>query len=151
MANIRLSVSVDAPRRRVWADLADIASHAEWMQDAQSIRFTSARRTGVGTELVCRTRVGPLRLDDRMVVTEWRPYRAMAIRHAGVVTGTGRVTLGRPRRRPGGRRAGRTRLTWHEQLSFPWWMGGPVGAATAAPVLARIWRKNLDAFARRFT
>jgi len=113
------------------------------MQDAVAIRFAGRRRAGVGTEFDCDTRVGPLRLTDRMVVTEWRTGRTMGIRHQGIVTGTGRFTL-RPMR------GGRTRFTWEERLVFPWWMGGPFGAFAGSFVLRRIWRANLGAFAARF-
>jgi len=143
MAKIRVSTVIHAPRRRVWADVADIASHAEWMADAESIRFRGPRTAGVGAEFDCRTRVGPFRLNDRMEVTEWRPGRAMGIRHVGVVTGEGRFTLRRARR-------GRTRFTWQERLEFPLWMGGRLGAQVGALVLARIWRRNLGNLARRF-
>jgi len=71
-----------------------------------------------------------------MTVTEWEPGRAIGIDHRGIVTGSGRFTL---RRRPGDR----TRFTWNERLTFPWWMGGPVGALAAKPVLRAIWRRNL--------
>ena len=125
MARVRVSTVVDAPPRRVWADVRDIASHVEWMRDARAIRFAGRRRTGVGTSFECDTRVGPLRLTDRMVVTEWRTGRSMGIRHQGIVTGSGRFTLHTAR-------GGRTRFTWEERLSFPWWMGGPFGAMAGA-------------------
>lgn len=106
------------------------------MGDAVAIRHTSPLREGVGTTFDCDTRVGPFRLTDRMEVTEWSEGRAMGIRHVGLVQGTGRFTV-RPVRR------GRTRFTWDERLRFPWWMGGPAGSVAAAPVLRRIWRRNL--------
>jgi hypothetical protein len=137
VTRIRVSTVIDAAPRRVWRDLEDIASHVEWMRDAAAIRFTSHRRSGVGTAFDCDTRVGPLRLTDRMEVTEWKRGRRMGIRHVGVVTGTGRFTLRRRLRRRG------TRFTWEEDLAFPWWMGGPAGAAVARPVLRRMWRGNL--------
>src|SRR5438045_9785810 len=104
------------------------------MRDARAIRFAGRRRTGVGTSFERDTRVGPLRLTGRMVVTERRTGRSMGIRHQGIVTGSGRFTLHTAR-------GGRTRFTWEERLSFPWWMGGPFGAMAGAFVLRRIWRK----------
>jgi Polyketide cyclase / dehydrase and lipid transport len=105
------------------------------MQDADAIRVSSPRVTGVGTTFECDTRVGPLKLTDRMEVTEWRTRRAMTIRHTGLVRGVGRFTL---KVRPGG-----TLFTWEERLRFPWWLGGPVTGAVASPVLRRIWKGNL--------
>ena len=142
MTRIKVSVPIDAPRRRVWADLQDIASHVEWMHDAVAIRFTSRRRQGVGTTFDCDTKVGPLRTTDRMEVTEWRPRRAMGIRHVGVVTGSGRFALKR-------RRRGGTRMVWDERLSFPWWAGGPLAGVAAKPVLRAVWKRNLRNLKRR--
>jgi hypothetical protein len=141
---IRVSTVIDAPLATVWADLRNIASHVEWMQDAVAIRFTSERREGVGTSFECDTRVGPFRLRDTMVVTEWEPERAMGIRHEGVVTGVGRFTLRRRGRR-------RTRFTWTERLTFPWWLGGPAGALVGGQVLRVVWRRNLAGLRRRFS
>lgn len=142
MGHIRVSTVIAAPRRRVWADLQDIASHVHWMADAESIAFTSGRREGVGASFDCITRVGPVRLTDRMTVTEWAPGRAMGIRHVGVVTGTGRFTLRTTAR-------GRTRFTWEERLSYPWWLGGAVGELVSRPLLRRIWKNNLRRLKRR--
>ncbi len=115
--------------------MRDIGSHVRWMQDADAIRITSPRATGVGTTFECDTRVGPLRLTDRMEVTEWRERKAMTIRHNGLVRGVGRFTL---KVVPGG-----TLFTWEERLRFPSWLGGPVTGALATPVFRRIWKGNL--------
>ena len=142
MGRIRVSTTIDVPRARVWDDVKDIASHVQWMEDAVAIRFTSPRKAGVGTAFDCDTKVGPLRLTDKMEITEWKPRRVMGIRHVGFVTGTGRFTLGR-------RRRGRTRFTWEERLTFPWWMGGPLGAEVGGAVLRLIWKRNLRNLKRR--
>jgi hypothetical protein len=138
MPRIRVATTIPAPPSAVWASVADLASHVGWMADAEAIRFTSARRTGVGTTMEVDTRVGPFRLTDVLEVTEWRRRRAIGVRHTGVVGGTGRFTLRRSRLRHR-----TTRFTWEEQLAFPPWLGGPLGALVAAPVLRRIWRGNL--------
>jgi hypothetical protein len=136
MTRIRVRATIDAPRGVVWARLADIADHIHWMADASAIRFTSERRSGVGTTFECETRVGPLRTTDVMEVTEWRRCRSLGVRHSGVVSGAGRFVLRRGRRGP-------TRITWDERLRFPWWLGGPVAGMVAAPVLRLVWRGNL--------
>ena len=133
---IRTCITIDAPPAAVWADVNRLDSHVDWMRDAKSIRFRGRRRTGVGTELECRTRVGLLATTDVLVVTEWRPRRSIGIAHEGVVRGRGRFTLRR-------RRGGRTRFCWREQLQFPWWMGGRMGEVAAWPLLRMIWKGNL--------
>ena len=142
MGRIRVSTTIDAPPRRVWRDVRDIASHVEWMHDAVAIRFRTRRRRGVGTTYECDTAVGPLRTVDVMQVTEWRKRRVMGVRHVGIVTGSGRFTLRRARR-------GRTRFTWEEELVFPWWMGGPIGGIVGGQVMKQVWRRNLRSLRRR--
>lgn len=143
MARVRVRTTIDAPPEVVWADLSDIASHVEWMTDAVAIRFLSAQTTGTGTRFECDTKVGPLRLTDLMEVTEWSPGQAMGVDHVGLVTGSGRFTLKKLR-------GGRTRFQWREQLRFPLWMGGPLGALAAKPVLSWVWRRNLRSLSQRF-
>jgi hypothetical protein len=133
---IKVGVTIDVMQADVWNVIEPIENHVDWMLDAESIQFIDSQTRGVGTSFDCITKVGPIRLTDRMTVTEWEPGRSMGIEHHGVVTGRGRFTL---RRRPGGH----TKFTWSEELTFPWWMGGPVGALAAKPVLRAIWRRNL--------
>jgi carbon monoxide dehydrogenase subunit G len=136
---IRVSVTLEAPPDEVWDDVRDLASHVEWMADAESITFVTPTHDGVGAAFDCVTKVGFIRLTDRMEITEWRPERAMGVRHVGLVTGTGRFTLRR-------RLRGRTRFTWQERLDVPWWLGGPL----ATPVLYLLWRRNLHRLRARF-
>jgi carbon monoxide dehydrogenase subunit G len=133
---IRVGITIDAPPATTWSVVEPIERHVDWMVDADSIRFTGPQTRGVGTSFDCLTKVGPIRLTDRMTITEWEPGKRMGIRHEGIVTGRGRFTLRRSR-------GGRTRFTWNENLTFPWWMGGPAGAIAAKPVLRAIWRRNL--------
>jgi hypothetical protein len=141
MARVRVSTSIKATPDVVWRELEDIERHTEWMADAVAIHFTSPQRRGVGTTFDCETRIGPLRMVDRMAITEWRPRRAMGVRHDGLITGSGRFTLRRTGRR-------RTRFVWREQLRFPWWLGGRLTAVAAAPVFWIVWRGNLRRLAR---
>ena len=126
----------------VWRHVEDIASHVNWMADAEAIRFTSPSTSGVGTTFDCDTKIGPFRLTDRMEITEWVPGATMGVSHVGTVTGSGRFQL-----REVGK--GRTEFTWEETLAFPLWMGGAIGARFGGPVMARLWRGNLGRLKRQ--
>ena len=144
-----------APPEEVWEDISDLSSHVEWMHDAYSIEFTSERTSGTGTTFDCETRVGPLRTVDRMRITRWEPARCMGVEHVGLVRGTGEFTLRPVRRAVEGRRGRRrkvvhTRFVWRERLRFPWFLGGPIGALVARPVLRWVWTRNLRNLRARF-
>lgn len=143
MSRIRVTTTIGASRPKVWADVSDLSSHVEWMQDAREIRFLTRRRRGAGTTFDCDTRVGPLRLTDRMRIISWVPRREIGIRHEGAVAGEGHLLL----QRAG---VGHTRVVWEERLSFPWWLGGSLGATLAGLVLRQVWQANLRRLSRRF-
>jgi uncharacterized protein YndB with AHSA1/START domain len=138
MSRISVSIELDASPERVWQVVEPVERHVDWMHDAVAIRFETDQTRGVGTRFLCDTKVGPIKLVDRMEITEWRPGEAMGVRHTGLVTGTGLFTLepidlGR-----------RTRFTWAEELIFPWWLGGPIGAFVGGKIVMQaIWRRNL--------
>lgn len=85
--------------------------------------------------MAVETRVGPFRTIDHIEVTDWVDGESISVVHTGMVKGTG--TLAAQSEGTG------TRVIWQEQLRFPWWLGGPVGAWFASPILAAIWRGNL--------
>jgi uncharacterized protein YndB with AHSA1/START domain len=136
MPTIEVRTTIAAPPEVVWAAVEDIATHVEWMADAEAIRFDTDQTSGTGTTFECDTKIGPFALTDHMSITEWDPGRVMGVRHTAVVTGEGRFTL-----TPTG--DGGTEFAWREALRFPWWMAGPLGGAAGAPVMRRVWRGNL--------
>lgn len=143
MARIRVSTTIEAPIDAVWEYVRRIDSHTEWMADAESISFQGKQTEGVGTAFECLTKVGPLSLNDAMVVTEWAEQEAIGVRHTGLVTGEGRFTL-----TPAG--TGRTEFCWTEELQFPWWMGGVLGDIVGARILEWVWRRNLKTLRAQF-
>lgn len=138
MARIVVARVVAQPGAVVWDGLSDLESHVNWMADAVSIEFGSEQRSGPGTSMKVETRVGPFRTLDRMDVVGWEEGKAIEVAHTGLVTGRG--TLSMEPVEDG------TRVVWDEELRFPWWLGGPITAWLARPVLSRIWRKNLASF-----
>ena len=141
MPRVRVGTTVAASPRQVWAHIADVRAHGEWMRDAEAIRLIGGTANRVGATYEVDTRVGPIRLLDVVEVTEWDEAKAMGVRHVGVVRGTGRFTL---EERDGG-----TRFVWDEELKFRWWMGGPLGALVGGLLLKQVWKRNLRTLKRR--
>lgn len=143
MAKVHVSVEIDASPDEVWSVVEPVEDHVQWMHDAVAIRFITDQHRGAGTTFECDTKIGPFALVDEMEITEWVPGEAMGVRHSGIVTGSGRFTLtpidlGR-----------RTRFAWTEELHFPWYFAGRLGAAIAGPtVLRAVWSRNLRGLRR---
>lgn len=138
MARITVSTDLNASPEKVWEIVEPVERHVDWMADAVAIRFTSPQTRGVGTIFDCDTKVGPIKLTDRMEITEWEPGRAMGVKHVGMVTGTGVFTIAPL---DGGLRSS---FTWSEKLTFPWWLGGPIGEFIGGNIVMKaIWRRNL--------
>lgn len=135
MARIEVSREMAVPHELVWGALADLGSHAGWMKDAESLEFTSEQTTGLGAVMEVETRIGPFRTLDILEVTGWDEGRSIDVAHRGLVTGEGRLEATAIDQG--------TQVSWVENLQFPWWLGGPVTAWLARPVLAAIWRGNL--------
>ena len=136
MPSIEVEVLIDASPQEVWDSVESIASHVEWMHDAAEIRFLTDQREGTGTTFECDTKVGPITLTDVMTITEWETAKVMGVTHEGSVTGVGKFTL-EPH-------ADITRFVWAEELFFPWFLGGAIGAVVAKPILTLIWKRNLS-------
>jgi carbon monoxide dehydrogenase subunit G len=113
------------------------------MADAYAIEFRTEQTEGPGTVIDVETRVGPLRTHDLIEVVAWDPPARIGVRHTGLFTGSGEFLLERA-----GSNA--TRFTWREDIRFPWYFAGPIGAWAAAPVLRAIWKRNLRRLADRF-
>jgi carbon monoxide dehydrogenase subunit G len=139
---IRIEQEVPAPRAKVWKELADLGSHASWMTDAGEVEFLGESTSGVGTRIRVPTRIGPLRTTDILEVTDWVEGKSMIVRHLGIFSGTGQFRL--EGQLP-------TVVIWEERLRFPWWLGGPITAVAARPILNRIWTGNLKRFATKFS
>lgn len=135
MARIEVSRMMKTSRPVVWEALADLGSHARWMRDARSVEFLGSRKRGLGTRMAVETRVGPFRTVDLLEVTGWEEGRSISVAHRGLIDGEGVLSV---------EDAGNGSLVrWVERLSFPWWLGGPVTAWLARPLLGAVLRGDL--------
>lgn len=141
MPRILITMPMPASAPRVWDLLADLDTHDQWMRDAESVEITTTQRRGLGVRMDVATKIGPFRTLDVMEVTGWEEGRSIEVRHEGVVSGQGILSV-----EPVGDE--RSVVTWTEDLEFPWYLGGPITAWFARPVLRWVWRANLRGLAR---
>jgi uncharacterized membrane protein len=128
-------VVIDAPIDRVWAELADIEGQPRWMHDMKSVRLTSPLPIGVGTEGISTVRVFGIGVTDPVTITEFQPPTRFALRHDGIVSGSGLITL-----EPGA--DGTTTIVrWEERLVAP--LLPHLGAAVFERVFGPIFQADL--------
>ena len=142
MPTITVSTTVPLPVAVVWDELRHIDRHVEWMNDAVAQSFVTDQREGEGTSFHCKTRIGPFVTNDVMTITRWENETVIGVEHKGLIKGEGAFFLHG--------NEGQTTLVWQEELRFPWYLGGPLTAYAAMPVLTYIWRRNLANFRARF-
>ncbi|MBT8199750.1 MAG: SRPBCC family protein [Acidimicrobiia bacterium] len=140
-----MQVSVSVPLQvsigEAWEKLSDLEDHVNWMADAERIDFEGELRSGPGVTMHVLTRIGPFSTTDVIKVVEWEPPRLIRVDHTGLFTGHGAFHLA-----PMGDSA--TLFTWEEEILFPWYLGGPIGAGFAKPVLTLVWKRNLSRLRR---
>ena len=142
----RIDVRLELPHSigHVWNRLTDWPSHSAWIP--HTVVDVTTQTNGVGTEFVGVTRIGPIRLDDPMTVSESRPPKRGAA--SCMVTKTGLVLGGTAGFTLTALGDSTTRLDWFEEVylkptSLFWW------TAPFVFIVGTIaFRSALNAFAR---
>jgi len=143
---LSISITIAAPRERVWARIADWSSQGDWMLQSK-VWVTSEITEGVGTSIAAFT--GPfykaypkfklLGLLDLMTVTHWQPPIRCDVAHVGtVLKGSGTFNLRESA-------IGGTDFDWSETIIAP-----TVIYLLIAPFLYCGVRISLARFARSF-
>lgn len=136
---IATSIAIDAPIERVWAVIADIERQPEWMHDLKSVRLLTPPPVGVGTRAKGKVQAFGIAVEDPIEITAFSPPTHFAIRHEGLVRGSGDIRLER------GSDGSTTAVTWVEVLVprvLP-----HLGAAAIALVFGPIFRRDLERLA----
>lgn len=137
MAEITLSVEVDAPPQVVWDALVDWDRQGEWML------LTEVRGGhGEGEKIEAYTGKRPLGFLDSMTITDWQPRHRCEVLHTGrVVRGSAAFDI---EALPGDR----SRFIWTEWLVLPFGVAGELGFRLVRPVVVAGILHSLRAFAR---
>jgi uncharacterized membrane protein len=137
---IRMLAVVDTPIDETWRVLADIGLQTAWMSEMTSVEVQTPGPTRVGTRAVARVRIMGLVVADPVEVTGFDPPNRYEIRHEGLFSGNGTITL------EAGADGTTTIVRWTETLIPP--LLPELGAIVQAPVLRAIFQADLHRFAR---
>jgi carbon monoxide dehydrogenase subunit G len=142
----RIDIQMDLPHGigHVWDRLTDWASHSAWIPN--TVVIITKQTNGRGTEFVGITRIGPLRLDDPMAVSEFQAPKAG--RAACTIIKTGSVLGGTAGFVLTALDDSTTRLDWFEDIYLKpkgifWWTApfvialGTIAFRSALTVFAR--------------
>ncbi len=141
MAELTLTVDVDAPPQAVFDAMVDWDRQGEWMLGT-TVRGTVNQGKGLGGWFEAYTGRKPFGFNDPMEITRWQEPSEVAVLHHGkVVKGTGLfevVDLG----------GGRSRFVWSEQIDLPLGAVGRFGWFLVRPLAAAGISLSLRRFAR---
>jgi uncharacterized membrane protein len=126
---------VDAPIDATWAVMSDIPRQPEWMRDMKRVAIKTPGPIGVGTRADATVRILGIAVRDPVEVTAFEPPVRFAIRHDGLFTGDGVITL-----EPGADGT-TTIIRWTETLVPP--LLPELGAIAQAPVLRAVFQEDL--------
>jgi carbon monoxide dehydrogenase subunit G len=123
VAELAVSIEVDAPQEQVWSALTDWTAHDAWMLGTRA-----SGGSGVGETVEAFTGIGKVGFLDTMVIRVWDPPERCVVRHTGrVVRGSGAFeveALGPTR----------SRVVWSEWLDLPLGAVGRWGWLVVRPV-----------------
>jgi uncharacterized membrane protein len=132
---MHMLVVIDSPVEPVWELIADIPRQPEWMQEMKAVRLLTEGPVGVGTRGEATVRIMGISVTDEVTVTEFERPNRFAIRHEGLFTGSGLITL-----EPGA--DGTTTIVrWEERLVPP--VLPELGTVVQAPILRQIFQEDL--------
>jgi uncharacterized protein YndB with AHSA1/START domain len=135
VAEVSVTVDVEASPEAVWAAAVDWDRQGEWM----ALTRVSGGH-GRGATLTAFTGIGRLGFDDPMTITAWEPPYRCVVRHDGdVVRGTAAFEVVPTERG--------ARFVWTEWLVLPFGLAGELGFAVVKPLVLWPLRRSMRRFA----
>lgn len=134
-APMQMLVVIDAPIETVWRVVADIPAQPLWMHEMKEVRLDTPGPARPGTRGTALVRIAGISVWDPVEVVAVEPPHRFEIRHDGLFTGGGVITL---EASADGRA---TVVHWAETLIPP--LLPELGALAQAPILRSIFQADL--------
>lgn len=133
---LRMLVVIDAPIDEVWRVVADVPLQVEWMTEMQALTLDPPGAARVGQRGEATVKIMGISVTDPVEIVELAPPHRYAIRHLGLFSGGGVITL------EAGADGTTTILRWDETLVPP--VLPQLGALAQAPILRSIFQADLE-------
>lgn len=134
---LQMNIEIPAPAEEVWRWLVDWENLDLWMLEGSDFKVTSDHTEGVGVTAEATIRIAGIKTRDAIRVTQWEPPTVLEIAHLGWVKGSGLLRCTPTEQ-------GHTVLQWTETLIAPMGLLGRVGIALVAPMMRRIFVRDLE-------
>ena len=131
---------VDASIDDTWAVVADIPRQPEWMHDMKRVTIETPGPVRPGTRAEATVRILGIAVSDPVEITGLEPPHRFTVRHEGLFTGDGVITLQE------GADGTTTIVRWRETLVPP--ILPELGARVQAPILTRVFQDDLHRLKR---
>jgi uncharacterized membrane protein len=93
MPRLDNSIEIKAPPETVFAYLADVESHTEWVKWTKEAEITSLEKAGIGSTSTMKMQVGPRKETVEAIVTEFKPNEFVTWRHTRGMEMTDRLAV----------------------------------------------------------
>ncbi len=80
------TLEIDAPVQKVWALIDELEQWPQWMPSIEKIERVSEGPLTVGSKLLVRARVGRLKVNLLMTITEFEPERSVTMTSRALAT-----------------------------------------------------------------
>jgi len=131
---INLNIEIAAARADVWAYASDIARQPEWMHEMKRVEMLTPPPVQPGSRGRATVRIFGISTTDDVVITQFDPPSAFAIRHEGKFAGEGLLRFTEID-------VTHTRIEWMEYLRPP--LFANIGGFVQRPILGAIFRSDL--------
>lgn len=133
---LTFSIVIRADQRTVFDYVSAWDKQSDWIV-LTTVKELSSSVPQLDTVLLAVTKLGPFKVADTMVVTEWQPYKRIVVEHTGrIILGKGVFTVQKITNDT-------CEFVWQEITPVPFGFVGRVGLFFVTPIMKTLFGRSL--------
>jgi hypothetical protein len=133
---LTFSIEIDAKPKTIFEYVSNWEKQSEWILFTK-VKLLKGLPNQKDPLLLAITGVGPFKVKDTMVITNWSPYKLIVVEHTGrVVLGKGVFTIEEISE-------GKSKFIWQEITPIPFGLVGKIGLVLIRPIMNIAFGKSL--------